>query len=513
MTSAGRHVRSTPSAAHHPAGASPVRGYRDLLVVLACVTALGVAGFAWAFSSPIGSSPDDDFHQSSIWCPHPLEDSGCRLHYDDDGAVKGAYVPEVVRYASDCYAFQPEQSASCVDDLSAALVPSDRIDRGSYPGWYYEFMRVFVGNDPERSILVMRFFNVALAGLLLSAVGAVMPHPGRRMMVLALLGTAIPLNVFLIASVNPSSWAIVGVAVAWLSSFALATAGTRRARVAAGALVVVGAAQAAASRTDAAAFVVVALFAMVVLMWRQLRREARRVIGPVLVLAAVLGAASFLASPQRNALFTGFGAEGDRSPADVFFYNITELPNLLAGLWGGFLGLGWLDTSMPAITHVSVGAVVAGLITVGLREMWPEKTLSLALVVAVLVGAPLVMLQASLATVGYSVQTRYLLPLMVVAVASVLAGRPNAESPGLTTSQTVVAYTLLVLANSFGLHANIRRYVTGQDVLAFNLGQNAEWWWSFGPSPMEVWAIGSAAFAVGALLLFRVRELTPERAG
>ena len=98
---------------------------------------------------------------------------------------------------------------------------------------------------------------------------------------------------------------------------------------------------------------------------------------------------------------------------------------------------------------------------------------------------------------------------MIVALATALAGRPNEESPGLTSTQTIVVYTLLVLANSFGLHANIRRYVTGQDVRAFNLGQGAEWWWSFGPSPMEVWAIGSFAFAVGALLLFRVRESRP----
>lgn len=488
-----------------PNGVAPSRISIGSLAVVACIGALLVSGFSWAFSSPIGSSPDDDFHQSSIWCPYPLEDSGCLLLYDSVGAVEGAYVPEIVNDASKCYALQPEQSAACVDNLGVTLVPTDRVDRGSYPGWYYAAMRRFVGEDPVRSILVMRFFNVTLAVLILAAVAATMPREGRRMMVLALLGTAVPLNIFLIASVNPSSWAIVGVAVAWLSSLALATSDTIRRRVASGGLVLAGAALAAASRSDAAAYVLVALVAMAILTWRDLRSKPLLLVVPAA--AGALSLASYFSAAQRTALVTGFGADTGEEPDDVLFHNLTELPNLLAGLSGGFMGgLGWLDTAMPAITHVSVAAVVAGLIATGLRAMWPEKLLSLAIVATALTVLPLRVLQGSHATVGVQVQPRYLLPLVFVAVATALAGRPRSDSPGLTTSQTIAVYTLLVLANTFGLHANIRRYVTGQDVLSFNLGQKVEWWWSFGPSPMEVWAIGSAAFAVGALLLFHVRE-------
>lgn len=515
VRSAARHVRSPHPAFRQPPADVPSRDSLGFLAAVACIGALLVAGFAWAYSSPIGSSPDDDFHQSSIWCPYPLEDSGCRLVYDDAGVAVGAYVPEIVRYASKCFAFQPEQSATCVDDLDATLVASDRIDRGDYPGLYYEVMRIFVGEDPVRSILVMRFFNATLAVLLLSAVAATMPRVGHRLMVLALVGTAVPLNIFLIASVNPSSWAIVGVAVAWLSSLALATSDTTRRTVAAGVLVVAGAALAAASRSDAAAYVLVALVAMAILTWRDLRR--RPLLLAVPVVAGALCLASYFSAAQRTALVTGFEGDSDRNPDDVLFHNLTELPSLLAGLSGGFKGLGWFDTAMPAITHISVVAVVAGLVLNGLRAMWPEKFLSLALLATALTVLPLLVLQGSLSKVGEAVQPRYLLPLVFVAIATALVGRPRSGSPGLTTSQTVAVYTLLVLANSFGLHANIRRYVTGQDVLSFNLGQNAEWWWSFGPSPMEVWAIGSAAFAVGALLLFHVRESArpeaSERAG
>ena len=69
-------------------------------VLLLCAL---LAGGAWALASPLGASPDDDFHQASIWCPSPLNTSGCQLVVDSDGAIKGAYVPQPVAL-SVCYA-------------------------------------------------------------------------------------------------------------------------------------------------------------------------------------------------------------------------------------------------------------------------------------------------------------------------------------------------------------------------------------------------------------------------
>ena len=47
-----------------------------LLLVLMLLTGLG-----WAVSSPLESSPDEDYHLGSIWCPRPAgeycQNSGC----------------------------------------------------------------------------------------------------------------------------------------------------------------------------------------------------------------------------------------------------------------------------------------------------------------------------------------------------------------------------------------------------------------------------------------------------
>ena len=43
-----------------------------LLLILMLLTGLG-----WAVSSPVESSPDDNYHLGSIWCPRP---AGCLLY-------------------------------------------------------------------------------------------------------------------------------------------------------------------------------------------------------------------------------------------------------------------------------------------------------------------------------------------------------------------------------------------------------------------------------------------------
>ena len=46
-------------------------GWRSVSVVVVLAAAL-VSGICWSLASPIGASPDDDYHQASIWRPVPL---------------------------------------------------------------------------------------------------------------------------------------------------------------------------------------------------------------------------------------------------------------------------------------------------------------------------------------------------------------------------------------------------------------------------------------------------------
>ena len=48
---------------------------RTLIAVLILVTAVVAASLAWVVASPVGSSPDEDFHVGSMWCPPPVDET------------------------------------------------------------------------------------------------------------------------------------------------------------------------------------------------------------------------------------------------------------------------------------------------------------------------------------------------------------------------------------------------------------------------------------------------------
>jgi len=470
------------------------RALAGVIFVLASV----VAGLAWSFSSPLGSSPDDDYHQASLWCPPPIEESGCDLVVDDAGDVVGVVVPALVAQAP-CFAFATDDAATCQTEIAEGLVPTSRVDRGGYPGPYYRFMNVFVGEDVTRSILAMRAFNVVLAVVLLAAAALLSSRNTRHVLPLAVLATFVPLGMFITASVNPSAWALAGLAAYWMALHTLLTTRDSRVAVATAALSVLAAGIASVSRADAGAYVVVLTLAIGVLNLRRLLVSPPRLAAPAV--AVVIGLWSYLTSNQADVFAANTDANDTRPFWDLLIKNVFELPGLIAGVFGHW-GLGWLDTRLAGATWASVMFVASGLVMVGLGAVTVRKLGALLVVGGALLVLPLYILQGAGDMVGENVQPRYFLPLVTALVGIAVLGETGPVR--LSGVQRAVVWALLVGANSVALHSNIRRYVTGQDVWLFNLGQGAEWWWSFGPSPMEVWAIGSAAFAVVALAILLV---------
>ena len=54
----------------------------------------------------------------------------------------------------------------------------------------------------------------------------------------------------------------------------------------------------------------------------------------------------------------------------------------------------------------------------------------------------------------------------------------------------------LSISHAFALHAVMRRYITGTDVVSWNLNRKAEWWWEPLPSPMITWFIAVVAYSL-----------------
>jgi len=293
------------------------------------------------------------------------------------------------------------------------------------------------------------------------------------------------------------------VTVSWASLYVLLGAPTRLQAISATVLFLLGAAVAASSRGDAAAYVVLVGFAVCVLRWRDVSARPWRLVVPVV--AAAAGLVSFIGAQQTQVLSGGFEVVVDRPTEELWFRNLTELPALVIGVFGvGPLGnLGWFDTGMPAVTTISAALVAGGLLFAGFGAMTARKGIALAVVGAGLLAIPLYLLQISRNVVGENLQPRYLLPLVPALLGLALSGRGGDDAVRPTRGQAVLAYALLVIAQSMALHATMRRFVTGSDVGVFNL-EPTEWWWNSAPSPMVVWALGTGAFAVLATAVLLV---------
>lgn len=474
-----------------------------MLPVLFVLAALG-AGFAWAVASPIGSSPDDVYHQASIWCPWPVDDSACHMTFNAEGDVATVSVPPLVARAS-CYQFDATASAECQIKIPRTeSVKVDHFDQGAYPGGFYDVMHLLIGSDPTRSILAMRAVNVALAVTVLGGIALLADRPARRATLWSVLVAAVPLGMFLVASVNPSAWAFIGVIGTFTGLHASLTSTGSKARVSAlGVLAVFGAVLAAASRADSALYVVLASLLVLFLNVRSVWDRKWLIAAPAI--SIVVGLWSYLGSSQSAALSEGFGQQmEDRRAFDTFFNNVLQLPRVVLGMFGLDGGLGWLDTAMPGLTVGGMLLLVGGVVMVGIRRTSRKRAIAIAGVVLVMAALPLYMLQANRNYVGEEVQSRYLLPIVPILLAVVLI-QDGKQVVQFSRSQAVWGWAALSLANAAALHTNIRRYTTGLDVTRFNLNERVEWWWGSG-SPMLVWAVGSIAFAVLAWVLVLARR-------
>ncbi|WP_051222955.1 DUF2142 domain-containing protein [Agrococcus lahaulensis] len=463
-----------------------------ILVPLAALAAL----LTWSVASPTGSSPDDDYHMASIWCAQGTQDGRCEM---GDGDLR--IVPDAVVSSSSCFMFDPTRAASCPvrDELMTATERGNWVD-GAYPPAFYATMSALVGPDVQTSVLLMRATNAALYVGLLGALFALLPRTLRPLVLWSAAISIVPLGMFLLPSVNPSSWALISASGLWLATLGwFHQEGWRRWALAglAAVLLAVG----AGARSDASVYAVLGLAAASVLAFEPTRRYAVRLVLP-LILSAAAVVAYFSTGLSGSIAGDASSNAGFLERTTLAFDNLRELPDLWNGVFGdfGLGGLGWLDTDMPAVTAVTASAVFAAVAFWGLRWGGVRKWLALAGVGAALVALPMYMLLLNDVRVGQWVQPRYVFPLIVLVGGLALFGAPG-RAIGLARAQLVAVSVSLTLANSMGLHANLRRYVTGVDVPGFNLDRGIEWWWTAPVSPMTVWALGSLAFAVAAALL------------
>lgn len=495
------------------------RKFRFRWILLAPVLAF-IALSAWAFASPIGAGPDDDYHIVSIWCAN-----GGGEYCQPGSEANTRVVPTALKSIA-CYAQVESRSADCQYDVLEDGTPIE-IDRGNfageYPPVYYGVMHLFAGHDVQVSALLMRVINAALFVGLATALFALLPAYRQRTLLWGWLVALVPLGMFIVPSNNPSGWAVTGVGTAFLALLGwFETTGRRR--WALGALYLAGVVMAAGARGDAAVYVVGATVTAVIL---TLSRTRPYLLSAILPLVGVVIALAFFASAgQSGVASAGFTSDGGASATNpvageggveaplsgfaLAAYNLLMLPLLWTGVWGTW-ALGWLDTQLPSIVPWAAASafVVVGFAGIG-RIDW-RKALALGGTLLVLVALPVYVLTAGGDQVGANLQPRYLLPLIVLFAFLLVTDPSRGNGITFTRVQTTVILAALAVANFVALQVDIRRYVTGADQQGLNLDDGAEWWWrGFPVGPTAVWVVGALAYAgLVAVLWRRLRRSAP----
>lgn len=471
------------------------RSFRPIIALpfLALVTLV-----MWGGSSPVGSSPDDDFHLASIWCAAGEKHDICETTGDQATRL----VPTDLVVDSVCYRFDPARSANCQGaDFGSNAGDTSVTARGNFEGLYpplfYMTMSPLAGTNVEHSVFAMRILNSIIFVGLLSILFLALPVHRRPALLLSTSITMVPLGLFLVPSVNPSSWAILSALVIWISLVGYFETEGRR-RFALGAIALFATVLGAGARADSAVYAGLAIIAAVILSIKANKSHAFALLLPLAL--GVIAVIFYLSAQQSAVTSTGLSPSTPSNPSvdwkALLAYNLLNVPDLWVGVFGKW-GLGWLDTTLPALVWVAAFACFVAFVTDGLLNSTMRNLVAAAVVFAALWLLPVAILMQTQAAVGGYVQPRYLLPLIIIlAGISLLHSSPARK---LTRARRVLLVGALGIANAVALHTNIRRYVTGNDVGSWNLDAAVEWWW-FPISPMTVWLLGSLAF-LGVLAL------------
>jgi hypothetical protein len=462
-------------------------------VALICLAATFTM-FAWALASPVGASPDDDFHLVSIYCAASGGNGLCT----STGNPETRNVA-IVLLKAPCFAANSDASAACQLDGNIIknhnLLETSRGNfTGQYPGVFYSAMSFFAQDDVESSVVAMRFFNALLFVALAGALALLFQRTWRSRLALMWVTTLVPLGLFIIPSTNPSSWAVTGIGTAFAALVGLTSARGWR-KIAFSGLYVIGGVMAAGARADAAAYLILATIVAL-----GLTSSKKSLVSPWMLLpflGVALGAFSFFTSGQSIAsvagLVDGSAPASVHSPSAIFFGNLLNLPSLWLGVFGSW-GLGWLDTQMPVIVWVGAAGVFGIFVFAALKGLVKRELAWAASVGLGLIVIPIYILQKSLAPVGAQVQPRYLLPLIVLLAGVIFLSRSN-WSFSFSRLQWLLLGAALMVAQAVALFLNIRRYTSGASG-GGNLNQDIGWWWPTMTSPMAVWTLGSLSFAV-----------------
>jgi hypothetical protein len=457
----------------------------------------------WSISSPVGSSPDDDFHLASAYCGQGIRKDLC----EPGSSTLERRVPYGIIHAHDCYR-DPLTSAECLDTgkvlenpVLGYFTPNTR---NLYPKLFYFASSTLAGTNVKNSVALMRLLNVMIVFTLFTFTYLTVSRKLQKALILSWCLTSVPLGLFLFASNNPSSWSLAAISVFWVNIVSFFEAQTRRGKSLAALGSFTSAIIALGARADSGPFLSIALIFSLFYCWPIIDRTKRRAtMASSMALIAILIWAT-RAGSQSSVIQDGLTGTSSKRPSQgVLQYNLENIVNIIFGNFGyngskGLLGnLGWFNTPIPTTASVLLLSIFVVFSVVLYSKSEVRGKISMISLLIISVALPLRILQIDHLHVGDFVQPRYVLSLLYLLIGF---GVVHAKRVKLSKDLQLITVTILTLAHSLCLHACIRRYISNytSDYGAnyFDLNRHILWWSNYGLSPSFTWAIGTIAFGI-----------------
>ena len=451
---------------------------------------------AWSAGSAVGSTADEDYVLTSVWCGTEGNPPHCRK--DPDRPI--AMILQIMA-AEPGLCFQQlgqNYSAACQKEFYNQEISTDSFNRGYYPYKYSDTLRIFVSPFIEASVVKMRLFNAFLgASLIMLAVSLDRRRLGDAF--ITWLAVIAPVVTYFVASVNTSSWTLIGTTC---FVYALIAALKNRSKpniwIPASLLAVFSLWFTNSSRKEGK--YVILLLGAAILYSEFAPKNFKMTKKTALIGAAILPVLYFiynyfLAANYRVNIFNDSRVEVNEgittTANNLLLENFLNLPRFIFGFFGSW-GLGWFDFRVSQT--VWLFTLQAFLLTTvfALRKSSNIHRTIFGVLFAIMCVTILYANQLVFSPIGTVIQPRYFLPfflgLLIIAATYKTVRYPN--------SLVITVAILATISNSIALRNTIRRYTTGQDVpISKSLNNPIEWWWQFGPQPETVWLFGTLAFA------------------
>lgn len=481
-----------------------------LISIVAILTWITLA--AWALSSPIGASPDEDFHQTMLYCAGAKTE---RCH--EAGA----------RYGH-CYTMRPTVSANCSNYAKLSEPKATQVVLGHYPPLYYKFMAFFIGDNLSTTTILVRLANVTL--MVIFALGSIiLTHRSYKPALgISWLVASMPTGVYFFSSLNPTAWIVISIASVWGPFLSLFQSNSiKLLNICRILFIILASILGVGSRGEAIIWIPLTFITLLILILSfQISLNKKRIIRFAFLIILLLLPLFFLLGQYTSQKIASFLVQtnsfGLALEKYVYLFKwplIQNTFNILFGVTGipgvPGSGLGTHDVPVPAMAFIFIAYALCSCIVVGITRLYMRKVIAISfLVLSILIITSFLW---TLQNWEY-LQGRYFLPMLFPLIGLFLLSK-DATFVG-TKWQWLTVLMSLAIANCLVLLSISLRFMYGvvYQSTRYPLTPNApdinpsrlfvdrvpSWWWpNFPFDPSDLWIIGSVCFASLMVIIWR----------